>query len=78
MPYKTEYQCQSKARRLKIKCSGCKDPKYKYVHWSKYEQKWKVYFTAKGRFLNFGSFNSKDEAGNVAMEKAKEYGKKLI
>jgi len=78
LPYKTEKQCLSKARGLKIKYSDYKDPKYKFVHWSKFEQKWKVYFTANGKFLYFGFFDSKDEASRVAMEKAKEYGKKLL
>jgi len=77
LSYKTEYQCQSKARRLKIKYSGYKDPKYKYVHWSKYHQKWKVYFIVNGKAINLGFFDSKDEAGKVAMKKAKEFGKKI-
>lgn len=75
LPNKTEYQCQSKARRLKIKYTDYKDPKYKYVHWSKYDQKWKVYFIVDGKVINLGFFDSKDEAGRVAFEKAKEYGK---
>lgn len=78
LPYKTEKQCQSKARKLKIKYFGQKDQKkYKYVHWSRYEQKWKVYFVVKGEFIYFGSFKDEDEAGKVAMEKAKEYGKAI-
>ena len=75
LPYKTEKQCERKARKLKINYSGCKTQKYKYVHWSKYDQKWKVYFIANGKFINLGFFDSEDEAGRVAMEKAREYGK---
>lgn len=76
LPYKTEYQCQSKAQRLKIKYSGSKVKKHKYVHWSRYEQKWKVYFTVNGKMMYFGAFTNEESATKVAMQKAKEYKKK--
>lgn len=77
LQYKTERQCQIKAQKLKIKYSGAKAPKYKYVHWSKYDQKWRVYFIVNGKCLDFGFFDSKDEAGRVALEKAREFGKAI-
>lgn len=75
LPYKTEKQCRSKAIELKIKYIGSKTSKYKYVHWNKQEKRWRVEFVNKGQLTYIGSFINEDEAGKVAMEKAKEYGK---
>lgn len=75
LPYKTEKQCQSKAFELKIKYIGNKTSKYKYVSWQ--NQKWRVRFKINGKHKDFGSFKDEDEAGRVAMQKAKEYGKKI-
>ena len=72
---KTERQCLNKAFRLKLKYIGNKTSKYKYVSWSKQQNKWKVEFYINGKRKNFGSFKDEDEAGRVAMQKAKEYGK---
>lgn len=75
LPYKTEKQCQAKAFELKIKYIGNKTSKYKYVSWQ--NQKWRVRFKINGKHKDFGSFKDEDEAGKVAMQKAKEYGKKI-
>lgn len=72
--YKTEQQCLSKAYEMKIKYIRVnKTSKYKYVSWQK--QKWRVRFKINGKHKDFGCFDSEDEAGRVAIEKAKEYGK---
>lgn len=72
--YKTKQQCISRAYEMKIKYIGVnKTSKYKYVSWQK--QKWRVRFKINGKHKDFGCFDSEDEAGRVAMEKAKEYGK---
>ena len=78
MPYKTKEQCIYKVRRLKLVFIGNKDNKtsrYKYVCWHRRRNKWIVSFLNNGKQLYFGIFDSEDEAGRVAMEKAKEYGK---
>lgn len=56
--------------------------KYKYVYPSDRsgkksykEQRWIVSFRVGDKFMSFGTFSNEDEAGRVAMEKAKEYGK---
>lgn len=77
LQYKTEKQCLTKAHDLKIKYVGYKTSKYKFVHWSKYEKKWKVSFKVNGKSMRFGTFDSEEEAAKVAIEKAKEYGKNI-
>ena len=49
--------------------------KYKYVAYNKNRNKWTIKFYVNGKMKQFGSFEDEDEAGRVAMEKAKEYGK---
>ncbi len=60
---------------LKIKYIGSKTSKYKYLHLNKKDRRWYVTFLVNGKTQHFGSFKGEDEAGRVAMEKAKEYGK---
>lgn len=73
LPYKTESQCLTKAVELKIKYIGNKTSKFKYVSWQ--NQKWRVRFKINGKHKDFGCFDTEEEAGKVAMEKAREYGK---
>ena len=78
LPYKTEEQCKRKVGKLKLVFVGNKDNKtsrYKYVCWHRQRNKWMVSFLINGKCKYFGSFDSEDEAGRVALEKAKEYGK---
>lgn len=75
LPYKTLKQCQAKASSLKIKYIMNKTSKYKYVSWHNDQKKWIVAFYINGKKITFGRFDSEDEAGQVAMEKAQEYGK---
>ena len=49
--------------------------KYKYVH--KRGNKYVVRFYVDGKNVQLGTFDSEDEAGKVAIEKAKEYGKSI-
>lgn len=49
--------------------------KYKYVTYNKNNNNYMVSMTIDGKRKYFGSFDDEDEAGRVAMEKAKEYGK---
>lgn len=49
--------------------------RYKYVY--KHGNKYVVRLYIDGKMKNFGSFDSEHEAGRVAMEKAKEYGKAI-
>lgn len=49
--------------------------KYKYVIWDRRSNKWKVSFSVDGKPKQFGTYDNEDEAGKVALEKAKEYGK---
>ena len=49
--------------------------KYKYVSWQSSKNKWAIRFRHDGKVKYFGYYDDEDEAGKVAMEKAKEYGK---
>lgn len=76
LPYKTEKQCRTKANGLHLTyIKNKKKSKYKYVIWDKRRSKWMVIFEINGKIKCFGSFTDEDEAGRVALEKAKEYGK---
>ena len=83
LPYKSEDQCLQKINRMRIKYNieihriVPKTSKYKYVFWNKKNQKWTVAFWIRNKTIRFGSFDSEDEAGRVAIEKAKEYGKAI-
>ena len=54
-----------------------KTSKYRYVTWNKKDKRWNVAFSVNGKLIHFGSFTSEDEAGRVALEKAREYGKAI-
>lgn len=78
LPYKTEQQCQNKATKMKVKYKGYKGTsKYKYVCLNKYCNKWQVVLNVNGENKYFGMYSSEDEAGKVALQKAKEYGKAI-
>lgn len=78
LPYKTEKQCKTKANGLHLTYIGNKKKsKYKYVTWSKKDKRWIVRFKINGKSKYFGYFTDEDEAGKVALEKAKEYGKAI-
>lgn len=78
LPFKTKKQCSTKARNMKIKrITNSKISKYKYVSWDNKYSKWKVSFPVDKKHIHFGYFKDEDEAGRVAMEKAKEYGKAI-
>ena len=68
---KTKRACNTKAHKLGIKKEG--EKKYKYVY--KERKKYVVQFYVNGKNMRFGRFDSEEEAGRVALEKAKEYGK---
>ena len=73
---KNKQQIAGRARRLGIK-SNSKKSKYKYVRFDKNLNKWLVSIIVNGKAKTFGYFELEDEAGRVAMEKAKEYGKAI-
>jgi len=77
LPYKTEKQCLRKACQLKINFKSSNPSKYKYVSWNKKEKKWRVEFCVNGKMKYFGAFKDEEEAGKVALQKAKEYGKAI-
>ena len=68
---KTKRACNTKAHKLGIKKE--REKKYKYVY--KERKKYVVQFYVNGKNMRFGRFDSEEEAGRVALEKAKEYGK---
>lgn len=51
--------------------------KYKYVTYNEERKKYVVLMRIGKKQKNFGYFDNEDEAGRVAMEKAKEYGKAI-
>lgn len=69
----TKEQCQVKAFNLGIKYCPKTSSKYKYV--TKKGNKYAVKIRINGKDKHFGTFDSEDEAGKVAMEIAKKYGK---
>ncbi len=66
--------CITMAFKLGIKKKERKS-KYKYV--CKRRNKYVVQFTVNGKRIQFGRFDSEEEAAKVAMEKAKEFGKAI-
>ena len=68
---RTKHGVQSHAFKLGIKYKN--GNKYKYVYQNK--NKFTVAFRVNGKKMNFGTYEDEDEAGRVAMEKAREYGK---
>lgn len=73
LPNKPISSIKNKARKLKIFAD--KKRKYKYVY--KSGNKYMVRIFIDGQNKMFGTYDSEDEAGRVAMEKAKEYGKAI-
>lgn len=71
---RSENACITMAFKLGIKQ---REKKSKYKHVCKRRNKYVVEFTVNGKRMRFGSFDSEDEAGKVAMQKAKEYGKAI-
>lgn len=71
-PNKSSNQLYSIAQKLGLK-GGRGISKYRFV--SKCKNKYKVIMSIDGKYKSFGTFYDEDEAGNIAMEKAKEYGK---
>lgn len=73
-------QCKSKEMNLKRNDSSenvqmHRKSKYRYVQWRKDKQRWVVSFGVNNKKHIFGSFKDEEEAGRVALQKAKEYGK---
>ena len=54
---------------------GLKYKKHKYI--TKHRDKYVVQLRVNGKMIRFGTFDSEEEAAKVAMEKAREYGKKI-
>lgn len=73
--YKTEKQCLTKANRINLIYNKTHSSKYKYVHYIKKKEKWSVSIWIDGKPRFFGDYDDEDEAGKVAIERAKEYGK---
>lgn len=69
---KTKKQIDSKMKRMGL-TRRKKTSKYKYVYYR--NGKYAVSFRCGSKCMSFGSYDNEDEAGRVAMEKAKEYGK---
>ena len=59
----------------KLKLTKNKRNKNKYVY--KYGNKYITKFRVDGKMIQFGSYDTEEEAAKVAMEKAKEYGKAI-
>ena len=75
LPNRTREQIKQKAKALNLLVKKYKKSKYKYVTWKRNANKWCVSIIINGKNTHFGYFNDEDEAGRVALEKAKEYGK---
>lgn len=77
---RTRQMIMNKANKLGLKKnSNSNKSKYKYVYPSdrrnKFNSRWVVSFMVNGKMKNFGIYSNEDEAGKVAMEMAKKYGK---
>lgn len=77
LPYKTKEQCKRKSLELGIKNVRTKTSKYKNVSWNKSSNRWMVSLKIEGKAKFFGYFIDEDEAGRVALEKAREFGKTI-
>lgn len=55
--------------------NGIKCNKGRYFYFDKTRNKWCVKIDINGKTKHFGRYNTKDEAGKVALEKARVYGK---
>ena len=72
--HRTRYACVSRAKELGIKYNAGSN-KHKYIEYRC--GKWRVGFWVDGKRRSFGSYDSEEEAVKVAIEKAKEYGKRI-
>lgn len=70
---RTKHGIQIQAFKLGIKRKNGNE--YKYVYRNK--DKFTVRFRVNGKNKNFGTYENEDEAGRVALQKAKEYGKAI-
>lgn len=70
---RTKYAVVNQVTKLGLKFE--RNNKYKYV--TKIRNKYVVQIYIDGKLMRFGTFDNEDEAGKVAMEKAKEYGKAI-
>lgn len=75
LPNKSKEAIKGYARKMGIKKE--KRNKFKYVFYDSKNKKYRVAFKINGKMYYFGSYNNEDEAGKVAIEKAKEYGKMI-
>lgn len=72
---RTYRSCRHKVENMNLTGIRNKKSKYKYVFYDNNSKKWRVIMIINKKRVRFGSYNSEEEAGKVAMEKAKEYGK---
>ena len=70
---KTKSSIVHKASKLGLHAK--RSSQYKYVSLHEKSNKWTVQMQVNGKRKYFGIYDTEDEAGKVAMEKAKEYGK---
>lgn len=66
--------CRTRASKLGIVKQQIGTSKYTHVFQDKQTLKWVVYFKINNKTKHFGRYDTEDEAGRVAMEKAKELG----
>lgn len=73
---KTKNQCKTMLKKLNIKKEKNKNrSKYNFVYWHKTRSRWTVQFLVDGKMKNFGYYQDEDEAGRVASEMSKKFGK---
>lgn len=72
---RTYRSCRHKVENMNLTGIRNKKSKYKYVFFDNNSKKYRVIMIINKKRLRFGSYDSEDEAGRVALEKAKEYGK---
>ena len=78
LPKRNEDTIVAKASKLGIRSNVISlkgKNKYKYVTYNKRNNNYMVNISIKGKKFYFGSYETEEEAGKVALEKAKEYGK---
>lgn len=75
IPNRTYRSCRHKVENMGLTGIRNKKSKYKYVFYDSHSKKWRVIMIIDKKRVRFGSYNTEDEAGKVALEKAKEYGK---
>lgn len=75
LPNRKPNQITAKMSKLGLKRERKTSSKYKYVTYKSHINKYVVQFSVDGSMKCIGVFEDEDEAGKIAMEKAKEYGK---